>query len=209
MINKKELAKKIKPLKDVWQKNQQTKFVVLFAVLVIFGLLLVKNKSLFVAATVNGRPVWRWTLESKLVSRYGDQTLDEITSEVLIQQAAESKGITATSVEISQKITDIEKSLSGKIALKDALAQQGMTMEDLRSQIKLQILMEKMTASQITVSGQEIVEYLEKNKSLITATETGAMNEEAKKALTDSKKNTLLRQLFADLKAKAKISKYL
>ena len=183
--------------------------VVLLVVLLILGTLLVKNKNLFVVASVNGSPVWRWTLEQKLVSRYADQTIDEITSEVLIAQAAKSKGVTATTAEVSQKITDIEKSLNGKIILKDALSQQGMTMEDLQSQIKLQILMEKMTEGQVVVSDQEISDYLENNKSLLVATEEGLMKEEAKKAVVDSKKSATLRQFFTDLKAKAKISKYL
>lgn len=191
------------------KKNPKIKMVVLLAVLLILGILLVKNKNLFVVASVNGSPVWRWTLEQKLVSRYADQTIDEITSEVLIAQAAKSKGVTATTAEVSQKIADIEKSLNGKVTLKDALSQQGMTLEDLQNQIKLQILMEKMTEGQVVVSDQEISDYLENNKSLLVATEEGLMKEEAKKAVVDSKKSATLRQFFTDLKAKAKISKYL
>ena len=196
---------KLKKIKS----SPKIKMVVLLVVLLILGTLLVKNKNLFVVASVNGSPVWRWTLEQKLVSRYADQTIDEITSEVLIAQAAKSKGVTATTAEVSQKITDIEKSLNGKIILKDALSQQGMTMEDLQSQIKLQILMEKMTEGQVVVSDQEVSDYLENNKSLLISTEEGAMKEEAKKAVVDSKKSATLRQFFTDLKAKAKISKYL
>lgn len=196
---------KLKKIKS----SPKIKMVVLLVVLLILGTLLVKNKNLFVVASVNGSPVWRWTLEQKLVSRYADQTIDEITSEVLIAQAAKSKGVTATTAEVSQKITDIEKSLNGKIILKDALSQQGMTMEDLQNQIKLQILMEKMTEGQVVVSDQEVSDYLENNKSLLISTEEGAMKEEAKKAVVDSKKSATLRQFFTDLKAKAKISKYL
>lgn len=187
----------------------KTKMVVLLVVLLILGALLVKNKNLFVVASVNGSPVWRWTLEQKLVSRYADQTIDEITSEILIAQAAKSKGVEASTVEVSQKISEIEKSLDGKITLKDALSQQGMTMEDLQNQIKLQILMEKMTEGQVAVSDQEVSDYLENNKSLLVSTEEGLMKEEAKKAVVDSKKSAALRQFFTDLKAKAKISKYL
>lgn len=191
------------------QKHNGVRFGVLFVLLLVLAFLLFKNKGLFLVASVNGRPVWRWTLEQKLVSRYGDQTLDEISSEVLIRQAAESKNITASSVEVSQKISDIEKSLKGKITLKDALAQQGMTMGDLQSQIGLQILMEKMTAGQVTASDQEISDYLDKNKNLIISTDAASMKEEAQKAVLDTKRNQILRQFFADLKAKAKIFKYL
>lgn len=209
LVKSKNIDNKEKALKAFWTKNKNARIGVLLVVVAILGFLLYQNKQIFVVASVNGQPVWRWELDAKLTSRYGSQTLDEISSELLIHQAAQSKGITVTQAEVTQKVSDIEKSLQGKTTLADALTQQGMTMTDLRNQIELQALMEKMNTAPVTVSDQEIADYIDKNKSFLTATDEAGMKAEATKAVSDSKKTQALQTLFADLKAKAKISKFL
>lgn len=173
------------------------------------GFLVYKNKGLFVAATVNGQPLWRMSLDSKLVSQYGPQTVDEMVGEMLIRQAASAKKVSVSSAEVDAKLTEIEKSLNGQITLKDALAQQGDTVESFRQRIELQLLLEKLTAGQVTVSEQEITDYVDKNKTTLTASDEAGMRAEAKQAVFSQKQNDVLRQYFNDLKAKAKVSKYL
>jgi parvulin-like peptidyl-prolyl isomerase len=168
-----------------------------------------RNKGLFVAATVNGQPLWRINLEQQLNSRYGEQTLDEMVGEMLIRQAAAQKKITVSKAEVDNKIAEIEKTLNGQISLQDALAQQGDTLAGFRQRVELQLVLEKLTAGQVTVSDEEVNSYIENNKAILTATDEAGMREEARQALQSQKQNTVLRQFYTDLKNKAKVSKFL
>lgn len=168
-----------------------------------------KNKSLLVVATVNGQPIPRWSFESRMVSRSGNQILDEVVNEQIIMQAGAKKGIVVSEKEVAAKVSEIEKSLNGQVSLADALAGQGMTMSEFQSQIKLQLTLEKLVASDLTVTPAEIKDYLDKNKASLTATDEAGLTAEAQKAILAQKKNDALRKLFTDLKSQAKVVKYL
>lgn len=185
------------------------RFLIWLVALVVAIFLLWQNKSWFVAAMVNGRPVFRWQLEDRLVKGYGRETLEELVSEQLIRQAGAKKGITVSEKQVSGKITDLEKSLAGRISLSDALAQQGMTMDDLRLLARQQLLIERLVAEEVTVSEEEISDYVEKSKELLAATEAGEMRQEAKKAMMAKKQSDAFRKLLEDLKNQAKVIKFL
>jgi parvulin-like peptidyl-prolyl isomerase len=190
-------------------KSMFVKLALITIVLVAAALLFWKNKGLFVVAVVNNQPILRVSLERKLVTHFGDQTLDEMVGEVLIRQAASKNNIKVSRAEIDAKLSEIEKTLNGKITLKDALAQQGDTLEGFRGRIELQLILERLTASQTLVSDQEVTDYLASNKTSLVATDEAGMREEAKKTLLSEKQNTVLRQYFMDLKAKAQVIKFL
>ncbi|MBI3888099.1 SurA N-terminal domain-containing protein [Candidatus Microgenomates bacterium] len=217
-VTKRNVAKVVQPevLNKVSSLSDSVNFKAFSPKLVLLGLLLIillvvgyKNKNLFIVATVNGQPLWKATVENKLMSQFGPQAVDEIIGEMLIRQAASQKKISVSKAEIDAKISEIEKSLNGQVTLKDALAQQGDTIESFRQRIELQLLLEKLTAGQVVVTDKDIADYIEKNKATLTATEEGAMVEEARKLVTAQKQNEVLRQYFADLKAKAKVTKFL
>ena len=208
----KKITKKVvvePPIRSPRLKALYVRLAVLGLLLLVLAFLVYKNKGLFVAATVNGQPLWRMSLDSKLVTQYGSQTVDEMVGEMLIRQAASTKKVSVSPAEVNAKLAEIEKSLNGQITLKDALAQQGDTVESFRQRIELQLLLEKLTAGQVTVSEQEITDYIDKNKTTLTATDEAGMKSEAQQALISQKQNDVLRQYFTDLKAKAKVSKFL
>lgn len=178
-------------------------------IIAILVLILWKNKSWLVAATVNGQPIWRWNLEQRFVARYGTQTLDEMINEQILKSEAAKQGVKVTDTDVNNKITQIEKTLQGKITLKDALAQQGMTMDEFRNQVELQVLIEKLTANKVTVSDKEIADYIAANKDTMVATESAALQQEARTAILEQKRNQTFQSYFANLKKNAKIAKYL
>lgn len=191
------------------EKKVGSKYFVLGLVVLVLAVFLWKNKSWVVAATVNNRPVWRWDLESRMISRFGGQTIDELVSESLIRQTAAKDKVIISKIEIDNKVSEIEKSLAGKITIKDALAQQGMTIDDFRRQVELQLMLEKLTASSVVVSDKEITDYLDKNRATLTATDEAGMKEEARKILLAGKQGTALRDYFTNLRSQAKILKFL
>lgn len=191
------------------QKLFSKKYLISAVVVFALALLLWKNKTLFIVATVNGQPIPRWELENRMVTRYGSQTLDEVINEVLIRQAGQKKDATATAKEIDDKIAEIEKSLDGKITLTDALAQQGMTMAEFRGQVELQLILDKLSADSVVVTDQEVADYIASNSASLNSSDPASQSAEARSILTSQKKNAAYRQLFNDLKNQAKISKFL
>lgn len=185
------------------------KLLFLVLVLIILAALVIKNKGLFVAAMVNGRPILRISLDRQLVSRYGPSLLEEMVNDEIINGAADKNGIKVSLDEINAEISKIETSLGGKANLDQALTAQGMTMSDLKVDVQRRLLVNKMIAGSVNVSDQEITDYLEKNRSSMTATDEAGLKQEALDALTSQKKSAATQKWFTDLKAKAKITKYL
>lgn len=186
--------------------------IFLLLALIILVFLAYKNKDLFLAGMVDGQPIFSWELNSRMSARYGQQTLDEIINERLVLSEAAKKGITVTDKEIKDKIAEVEKSLGGQTTLPDALKQQGLTMEEFQKQIKLRLVVEKTLADKVKVSEKEIDNYLTSNKDTI-ATYAGSESASQRKYATDTlkqqKTSTEFEKWFNDLKAKAKISKFL
>lgn len=192
-----------------WTKLLTTKYLLSVAVVLVLALLLWRNKSLLVVATVNGWPIPRWKLEERMVSRYGTQILEEIINEELIRQAGRQKGASISAKDIDDKIAEIEKSLDGKISLSDALAQQGMTMGEFRGQVELQLILDKLVGTSAVVTDQEVANYVASNSASLTSTDPASQSAEAKSILLSQKKNAAYRQIFSDLKSQAKVSKFL
>ncbi len=196
-------------LKNLPPSKTLYRYVLVALVIVVVAFFLWKNKSLVVVALVNGRPIDRLTFESRLVNNFGKQTLDELINEQIILQAGQKKGIQVSEKEIADKITEIDKSLGGKISLTDALASQGLSLDEFRSQIRLQLTLEKLAGTNFTASDQELTSYIDQNKGSMTATDEAGLKAEATNAIISQKRNTALRTLFSNLQSQAKVTRFL
>lgn len=185
------------------------KNILLISILVVVGLAW-QFKSNFIAAMVNGQPISRWQLNDRLVKKFGDQTLDSIVNERLILAAARQKGIFVKSEEIESKVKQIEARLDGKISLDDALKAQGLTKDDFRKELEIQVSIEKLFEKDATVSSNEIDDYMKKNSQAYkSASDPAAVNQEIKSILAQQKINDLFEKWFADIQKNAKVTKFL
>ncbi len=177
------------------------------ALLVVLAVYLVLNPSLLVVATVNNRPIWRWEFEKRVVSRFGSELTDELVNETLISDEASRRGVKVADTEVEARIKDIEKNLGGG-SLTEALKAQGMTLADLKSQIRLQLMAEKLIADKVQVSDEEVAAFIEQNRAFLTATDEASLALEARNNLRQEKLGTEFRKLFDDLKNKAQIRRF-
>jgi len=182
---------------------------IIIALLVIIVAVLAVNKGMVVAAIVNGKPVFRWELSNMLTARFGKQTLEAIVSERLIAEEASKARVSVTQKDIDAKEEEIIKSFGGKVTLDDMLKFQGMTKSDFDSQVKLQLLVSKLLEKDITVESKEIDDYIAQNKTSLVASNDAEMKEEAKKILFEQKVSEKIQPWFAEIKAKAKILRFL
>ena len=151
-------------LKNYFSKSFFTKknliiIGILFLVLVFWLL-----RKYYIVATVNGQPVSRFELNSRLNSQFSDSVLDQLINERLILGAARQEGIFITADEIESRVKKIEENLGGKMSLNEALSMQGLDTTTFRRQLELQLSIEKLFDKQTSVSSTDIEKYLENNK---------------------------------------------
>jgi hypothetical protein len=185
------------------------KNVVLLAILFI-AVLGWKFKGQFIAATVNGQPISRMELNSQLEKKFGSQVLDNLVNERLIMGGARQKGIFVTSDEIDKKVSEIEERLKGKITLDDALKAQGLTKEDFKRQIEIQVSIDKLFAKESTVSSKEIDDYISKNSQAFkSATDPAQVKNQVNDILKQQKVSEAFDVWFEDIKKNAKVNKFI
>lgn len=137
---------------------------VLIVVVILAGAFFLKG--LFVVALVNNQPISRFTLDRELEKQGGKQVLENKISEMLIFNEANKQKVTVTQAEIDAKLKQIEDQVTAQgQKLDDLLAQQGQTRVELQSQIKIQILVEKMVGKDIQITDKEISDYFTTNSS--------------------------------------------
>jgi hypothetical protein len=176
-------------------------------VLVIFGALFL-YRGFFVAATINGKSISRLAVITELEKQGGKRVLDTMITKEIIFQEAQKKGVTANQKEIDAEIKKIEKNISTQgLTLDQALAQQGMTKADLNSEVKVQVLLQKLTKGKTTVSEKEIDDYIKANKDQFPANaKTKPPRAQIKAQLLSQKQQQKIQQYVEALRAKAKIS---
>ena len=176
----------------------------LVLIIVVLGTILWFNKGLIVAGNVNGQIVTTPQFYNKLVKADGTAVFDSLVQEILIKQEASKKRIKATKEDIDKKVAEIEKGLGGKENLDVALTQNNTTMEQLRDQLEIQILVEKILADQIKIADSEITKYIADNK----ATNPDITRDQAQQQVKNQKLSDKFTTWYNDLKAKAKIYKF-
>ncbi len=183
--------------------------VIVVAVLLLLGAIWLYRSGNIVAATVNGKPIFRWHLNRALVSRFGQQTLESMITEQLIADAAKKEGIDLTSQEVEAKINEIVKGLGENVNLDELLRYQGMTRDDFEHQIRLQITVEKILSRDIAIEETEVDTFLKENKDTLVATDAALQREEARTALKSQKISEKIQPWLAELKGSAKVTKLL
>ncbi len=183
------------------------KTIIIIAIVLVVGILVYFSKSLFVAATVDGSPISRMSLISKLEKTSGKSLLDSLITEKLIENEVKSRKIVVSSSDVDVEIKKIEEQITAQgSTIEAALSEQAMTINDLKKQIKLQKEAEKLVADKIGVTDEEVAKYIVDNKIEIPKGQEVVMNEQIKAQLSSQALGTAIQGLITELKAKAKIN---
>ena len=180
-----------------------TGVIIILILVVLFSLFWFK-KSIFLAGTINGRLVTTPQFYSKLVQSSGEEVFDAIVRETLIKQEAAKKGMEASTDDIDKKLKALEDRLGGKENLDLAISQNNTNLKELKEQISLQILVEKLLEDKTNVTDKEIKEYKASNK----ASTAGMADDEIRETIKSNKLNEEFTVWYQDLKSKAKINSY-
>ncbi|WP_036723835.1 peptidylprolyl isomerase, partial [Paenibacillus forsythiae] len=122
-------------------------------------------------ATINGQDITQNELYDKLVKTGGEATLQSMITEELVDQEAAKAKITVTDADINSEIEDLQKQFGGEEGLNSALSQSGMTMDDLKEQLPLQVKIRKLLEPKVTVTDKDIQTYFDENKATLGSEE--------------------------------------
>lgn len=187
-----------------WSKTNSVVVILALIILALFAV----NRGLIFAAIVNGKPVFRISLNKTLLSRYGQQTLESMITEQLINGEAKRAGVAVTQKDIDAKEKEILKSFGGDVTMDDVLKFQGMTKADFDSQIKLQMLLMKLVGKNVVITDSDIEQYIATNSATLVATEEAALKSEAREAILSQKVVEQIQPWFTELRNKAKILRF-
>ena len=163
----------------------------------------------FLAAIVNGKPIFRYQLNKNLTASFGKETLENLIVERLIKEEVKKNQVVVTDGDIDKEVEKISRTLSGGMKIEDALKAQGMTLDNLKTQLRLRLQVNKILEKETTVSGEEIDKFLKDNGKSLTATGEAEKRVEATTILKEQKLSAKIQTWISDLLAKAKISRYL
>ena len=175
-------------------------------ILVVIGYFCYKTNSWPIAAIVGGKVITRFEVTQDLMKTYGKEEVENKITERLIRNELDRMNIKITDDEKNAKIEEIKKSLGEGVNFEELLQGRGMSVDQFKDQLGLQMRVEKGLADKITVSEEEVSKYLVDNKSFITATGEAATLQ-AREAVRITKLQDEIGKWIDDLKAKASVWK--
>ena len=192
---------------DVKKVKRNMRGLLILALVVMIVALLYLGKSLFIVAMVNNQPISRLAVIRELESQSGKKALESIVTKTIILQEAKKQNIVILDGVIDDEIKAIDKNLKAQgQKLDDALAMQGLTKAQLRDQIRLQKILEKMLASDITVTEKEIDAFVKENKASIPKdSDMKKIRVQVKDKLKQDKLSAKIQKWVADHQKSSKI----
>jgi len=182
------------------------KTIIIIAIIIAVGVLVYINKGLFVAAVVDGSPISRLAVIRELEKSSGKNLLDSLIAEKIIQNEIAAKGIIISDDEINTTIKNIENQVATQgSTLNEELTAQGMTLEDLKKQLVLQLGLEKLVADKINVTDEELAQYIKDNSISIPEGQEEIANIQIREELKNQKISTESNILVSSLKLQASI----
>ncbi|WP_264740134.1 peptidylprolyl isomerase [Cytobacillus firmus] len=116
------------------------------------------------AATVNGEKISQDELHERLVDQYGQELLDSLITEKVINQEAKKENVKVTQEEIDEEKAVYAESYGGEDALKQTLESSGLTMADFEEDIESYLATKKLLEPRIEISEEDMKAYFDENK---------------------------------------------
>ncbi|MBU2577291.1 SurA N-terminal domain-containing protein [Patescibacteria group bacterium] len=181
-------------------------FVLIVAILGLLGYLF---RDRIFAATINGKPVFRYELNQRMTKSFGKEVLENLIVEKLIAEEAAKNNIVVTQQEIDDEVSRLSENLGPDTKLEDVLSFQGMTLEDLKEQLRLKIQVNKILNNEVAVSDEEIEDFVKNNAQMLSATDSGEQKNEARSLLMEQKINQAFGTWIDEAIKNSKITRYL
>jgi len=115
-------------------------------------------------AKVNSTSITWKEFHSALEKQSGRQLLAKMIREELMKQGAARYNIQVTDEDVAAEVDELKAQFGSDAGLEQALSQYGMTLDDLRDQIRTNLLLEAIASKDVTINDDEVKKYYEEHK---------------------------------------------
>lgn len=133
--------------------------VVLAAVIVYFAI----NQDEAVAL-VDGEKITKEELTDRLISLYGENVLNQLIVNKMIEIDAEKQGIEVSEDELNEELDKYYSMYGGEENFASFLEMSGFKLDDFKDDVKLSLLLDRILEERIEITDEEMKEYFEENK---------------------------------------------
>jgi len=116
-------------------------------------------------ATVDDEKITANELYHTMLTQVGQQAVDQLITERLIDREAAKQNIEVTEADINAELDKIKANFPDEETFNQQLASAGFTLETLKEQIEPQVKLTKLVEPQIEVTDEELQTYYDENKA--------------------------------------------
>ncbi|MCF8012060.1 MAG: peptidylprolyl isomerase [Clostridiales bacterium] len=149
-------------------KIMRSRIVHLFMIIFVIGIIVAIGTGCSsdeqAVAKVNGKSINKSELYNELVKQSGQQALDALISQEIIEQEAEEQNVEVTDSDVEKEITKVKEYYGGQDAFNQAMESYGYSSDDLKKEITMNIKVKKLLEPRISISEEEMKEYFNTNK---------------------------------------------
>ncbi len=150
-----------------------------------------------VVASINGVNITKDQLYDALVKESGQQTLEALISDKIIELELQKQNITVSEEETQAEIQKTITQFGGQEAFDQALQSYGYSLDDIKKDIQLNLKVKKMLEPQITITDEEMKAYFEENKAAFNKEDgTPSTYEESKDIVKETLSNEKLQAAY-------------
>lgn len=149
------------------QKENWMKYLLVLAAVAVIAAgsiwAVTRSNNNEVVARVNGEVITRNDLYEAMLMQTGQDTLDNLISKKIIEQEAEKQNIQVSDAEVEKEIKELADYYGGQDAFEQTMASYNTSMDDVKKDVVLNVQLEKLMGSKITITDEEIQKYFEAN----------------------------------------------
>jgi len=115
-------------------------------------------------AVVNGHRITEKEFVGKLKEAAGRQILQQMIDRQIIEDAFQKAGLKLSEEDIAASIQEMQSRAPSPAAFEEYLAARGVTLEDLRNDLELQMKVELLATKDVAVTEQQLKEFYKEHK---------------------------------------------
>lgn len=114
-------------------------------------------------AKIGSQTITAAELRSELEKVGGKSVLGRMIDQEVIRQTANQQNLTVSDQEIQQELDNFKKEFPSEDAFNQALANEGLTLDEFKIQVKDRMLLNKLATKDVQVSQEDIKKYYEEH----------------------------------------------
>jgi hypothetical protein len=141
-------------------------------------------------AVVDGNRISKNLWHDRLASAYGPSIASQLIDEEIITMEAKQADLSVTEEAVDEEIKLITESIGGEESFQAALAANNLSLEELREQIKMDLLATELLAPDLEYTEEDVKEFFDQYSDVIFPEETAGLEEGELLAFEDYKERT-------------------